>query len=209
MIEITSNFHPRRNPVRRMAVTVLLVVLIFPALLMAAGHVGLEHELPSFKQFLKLLLPYWVNFLIYVGALYFLLRKPARRAWQGRRAAIQKHVAEAAGLLMAAERNLAAIEAKVSELPEALKSLRCEIERETEAEVAAILAEAQQRAEGIVRQAEESGLAERKFAERIARGEIVGLAMERARAKLQDEVTPQLDRSLRLAACQAVGELVQ
>lgn len=181
------------------------VVVLFPLWLLAAGQ-G-PHPRASFPAFMLSLLPYWVNFAIYVSVLYLILRKPLRRLWTARRVAIKDHVTRAAQALQMAEQQLTQAQARQASLMQALRELRREIEQETEIEIGRILSEARQRIENIARQADESALAERKTAEKVVLRQMAASAVEKARSKLQQEITPEKDRSIRLAACMAAGDL--
>lgn len=187
---------------------VVLVVIVLPAILFASEQAAVHHELPSLETLLATLLPYWVNFVIFAGALFFLLRNPIKQAWSGRKSGFQDYLSRAQETLRLSQDHLKEVEGRVSRIVEERRRVKLEIEHETEVEVNRILREAKNRAEAIARQAQETGVAEHAAAKRGVQREMIALAMEGARRKLEQQVTPEFDRTLRQAACCSAGELM-
>lgn len=180
-----------------------LLVVIAPSMAAAADH-GAGHA-PAFMD----LKWFWVNFLIYVFALFFILRNPVKRGWLARREAIASAVAAAQKDAEAARQELLEAQRKLSSLESDSSKMSADIERETQREAAEILTQAKVRAERITRQSKELAEAERKATESLIRRELVAIAVERARERLQREVNAQADKELRDMALGAVRQLVQ
>lgn len=176
------------------------------ALAAAGGH---AEPLPPFSQFLWMLFPSWVNFLLFAGVVFFLVRRPAARAWAGRRRSIEERIMEADSALQASQKRLDHAHNKLSSLRADIEKIQSDIQDEAEAEAARLLAEAKRRAQSIQQHAEEAAAAEYQSAKKAVRDELVALAMNSAAQKLDREITPEYDRALRKSAIGEVGQLVQ
>lgn len=179
-----------------------VVVALHPAAVFAAAGHGHEPSFMDLKWF-------WVNFLIYVGLIYVLCRKPLAKAWQSRRFTIQAAIAEAQKEAAVAKQALHEAEQKLAALPADTAKLAADIEREAQRESADILLAAKTRAERLAAQAKDLAEAERKATESAIRRELVSLAMKKAQERLQKEITPQSDKAIRDSALGSVQQLIQ
>lgn len=152
---------------------------------------------------------YWLNFLIYIGGLYFVCRGPLDRAWTSRKMMIEEALAHAKRDAENARQALSDAERKLQSLPTESAKLAADIERETQREGADILLQAKTRAERLALQAKDLAEAERKSTEAAIRSELVSLALKKAEERLEKEITPQSDKALRETALASVQQLVQ
>lgn len=149
----------------------------------------------------------WVNFLLYVGLLYFCLRKVIPNAWAARREKIRETVLASKAELEAAERELNAVEALTRNVTQEQARAKQEILDQAELEAAAIKAAATERAARIKSQAKELLVGETRSAEAQVRQSLVARALEIARAQFasgqyatrqQSYVDAAVDRAKRL-----------
>jgi len=112
-----------------------LALAIFSAL---PAHASVGHGEPSIGD----LTFYWINFVLYVVIMTFILRKPLAKAWSDRRARIKQSVARSTDEVDAAERELNAIEALTKTLPQEQEKIRQQIVEQANAEAADIIRQA-------------------------------------------------------------------
>mgnify|MGYP006274662357 CR=1 FL=1 len=149
----------------------------------------------------------WVNFLLYVGLLYFCLRKVIPSAWAARRNKIRETVLASKAELEDAERELDTVQALTRNLAQEQARAKQEILEQAELEAAAIKGSAAERAERIKVQAKELLVGESRSAEAQVRQSLVARALELARAQFasgefsarqQSYVDAAIDRAKRL-----------
>lgn len=126
---------------------------------------------------------YWINFILYIGVMTFILRKPIRNAWAARTARIKKTVAECTDEVDAAERELNAIEALTKGLATEQDRVRQEIISQANLEASDILRQADQRAARIREQAKEMLKGETRSAESAFRASLVSRALQSAKER--------------------------
>lgn len=179
------------------------LVIIAPGVVFAESGDHAGHG-PSITE----LIPYWINFLLYVGILYFLLRKTVVRGWAARRQKIIDNISSAKEQFSQAQSLLNDAQSKWSRLTQEETRVRDEIARQAEFERRQMLESARSKAERMVLQAREHGLAERRSAEREIREELVDDVLSRALGILKQSASAETDRAFRSAAVGAAGRLV-
>lgn len=161
-----------------------------PALAWAAGAGGPEAPTPAVFGSAV------VNFLIYVGLIVFLVRKPAAAFFEARRANIAAEMEAARAAREAAEAQLREVKQKLADFDAERTGLLTEFRELGEQERRRIVAEAEGEAARIVRDAELA--AENEV--RRARGELetrmVDLALELAEKELNARLDPTLHGKL-------------
>ncbi len=135
-------------------------------------------------------IPKTVNLAIFLGFLYFILRKPAATFFQTRREAIVADLEKAKREKGEAEAKLAEVEQRLAKLDAETAAIRADSEREAEAEHARIAARAEEEARKIGETAEreiEGALkAARADLQRFAAEKAVDLAEATIRGELND-----------------------
>ena len=190
---------------KKIAATVSLVLLnaatAFAEGAEHGGHAGSEG--PA-----SLIWPF-VNFFIFFGILFYLLKNPFLQAWETRRALIEDGVTRGARELNAAEEFLATAKSQLAAVDTSSRKLVDSIVQDTHAESVQLVDEAKRRAEFIARQAVDNLNAEQRHAEVSLRREIAQHAIEKATALLKSEITPDIDRELRKGVVSGVRQLAQ
>jgi len=137
----------------------------------------------------------WLNFAIIFALIVYALRKAAP-ALRARSEEISRKIAEGARAREAAEQQRREAQAKLAGIDQEVAELRVEVKRASEAEAERIRGLAKTDAENIERAAQ----AEIAAAERAARIELralaARLAVERAAAVLQQQLTPAAEATL-------------
>jgi F-type H+-transporting ATPase subunit b len=138
---------------------------------------------------------HWLNFAIIFAFIVYALRKAAP-ALRARSDEISRKIAEGARAREAAEQQRRDAQAKLAGIDKEVAELRIEVKRASEAEAERIRALAKTDAENVERAAQ----AEIAAAERAARIELrqlaARLAVERAEAVLQQQLTPAAEATL-------------
>jgi len=151
----------------------------------------------------------WLNFFLYVGLLYLLLRRPVSSAWAARRQRIEHSVVSATSDMEAAEKELRAIEELVRNLKGEQERAREELLSLTKQEAVAISNEARERAERIRSQAKDLLKGEARSAEASFRGQLVARAVELAKTKFSGGRLAARQDSYVAAAVERAKRLVQ
>lgn len=141
-------------------------------------------------------LPRVVNFLIFVAALYYVLRKPVSDFFRQRAQAIARELEAAARARDAAAQELAQMRARMARLEEEIAAIRARAEREAEAEYERLWREAHAEAEKIRALAEREIEMARRAAELELKTFLVERVLARARALLRQQVTEEDHRRL-------------
>lgn len=196
----------RRNrlkvPVRLLGASLLFSVVL-PAVASAAG--GAHHGEPTFWDTKY----YWVNFLLYVGLLYVLLKKPVSAGWNGRTATIAEAVNRGKLQLEKAEADLREARSRLASVDAEIAKIKSDIRRDTDLEGKQIIEDSRARAVRIVHQGKASAEAEKKALDLQLRRELAEAVLERAEAQIRRDVTAESDRGLRKAALSGMHGLVQ
>jgi F-type H+-transporting ATPase subunit b len=191
-----------RNHSFRLFGGVVLAVVILPSLAFAGGGEG---YVPSIADTLK----YWVNFLIFMGVMVFILRKPFGAFWVSRAETIHAAVNAGQEAARLAGERLESAKARIANLAEEIAALQARIATESEDESKRLLTEARQRAEAIQARAREAVQAERMNLEVRIREEIANQIVERAEQLARERLDAATDRRLRDATLSGVSGLIQ
>ncbi len=139
-----------------------------------------------------------INFVILVGALGYLLRKPLRDFFTGRRANIQRELEEGRKALEAAEAELRAVEEKLGRLEQEIAALKTTAAQDIAAERHRVLKEAGEEAERILTSARARLEAETRAARQALRAftadQSLKLAEQMIRERLDDRTRRELVR---------------
>jgi F-type H+-transporting ATPase subunit b len=133
----------------------------------------------------------WINFIILVGALGYVLRKPAAEFFRSRSAFITKGLDEGRKALEASQARLQEVEAKLSRLEAEIASFKDSSLREMEANRARLQQAGAEEAARIV----ESARAQMDTALRAAKLDLKGYAARKAVALAEDLIRTRLDDS--------------
>ena len=151
----------------------------------------------------------WVNFLIYVVGLFFILRRPFSEMWDARRrnladlrerGALELRTAQ--GLLQDAEKKIRNLEQEATEME---KSIVVDGEKEG----AQLVLDAKARAQRIAAQVDESISSELRGAEVSLRRELADKVLTSASEKLKRELNADSDRAIRQQVLGGVRGLMQ
>ncbi len=169
---------------RTTALTALLMTLSSPALAAGGGFVMEVHGY------------YIVDFIVFVGALYYFLKKPLASFLENRRAAAAKEMDEAAEIKSKAEERLARYDKQLASLDETREELNKEFTRDGEVEKTRALDDAKATSERLQREQERSLQQE---AAKLAGGletELATRALELAEEKIATKLTPGVHQAL-------------
>ena len=156
----------------------LALVLAASDLALASGGAG--HH-PSIHD----IVPFWVNFVIYIALMTVLLRKPIKNGWASRRNRIAEEVSSATADMEAAERELAAVEALTKNLTQEQERARVEILKQGELESGAIVSSAKEKAARLGASTKDLLEGESRSAQAHFRAALVAKAVELSKAKFQ------------------------
>jgi len=158
---------------------------------------------------LALLVPAWVpktvNLVIFIGILYYLLRKPTRKFFRQRIEEIRALLQRAAREKAEAAARLAEIDARLNRLDDELAEIRAQSEREAAAERARIEAAAREDAEKLRLMSQREIEAAKKAALVELRQFAAEKSVELAEQIIRRELTPEDDARL----LQRIGEEIQ
>lgn len=184
---------------------ILLPVSILGSLLICSlafasnSHSAAQHAeaLPSFFEFLAEKKIYWINFIVYVALLFFVLKKVFLKAWGTRRSAYKDAITSGQKLLEESERTLAEAQSLMASLPNEVSSLKLKMSQEAEYEAESIVRDASQRAEKIKNQASQSAAAEKRAAISQYQEKLIDMAMKNARNKVSGLISADVDSRLK------------
>lgn len=179
------------------------VILLIPAVAFAAeGHA--EHHVEGAAA----LIPFWINFLIYIAFLFFITRKPVLNLWASRRERIEIAVGGSKAELDAAQSELRQVNAKLSGFQTECARLTTEVENDTKGECEELNRSAKLKADRVAARAKESIRSEQKSAETKLQREVAELAFKLARERLSSSTNIESDRRLREASLNSIKSLV-
>ena len=156
----------------------IALVLTVSELAVASGGAG--HQ-PSIHD----IVPFWVNFAIYIALMTVLLRNPIKNGWASRRNRIAEEVASATSDMEAAERELAAVEALTKNLSHEQERARVEILKQGELESSSIVSASKEKAARLAASAKDLLEGESRSAQAHFRAALVAKAVELSKAKFQ------------------------
>ena len=146
----------------------------------AVASAGAGHH-PSIHD----IIPFWVNFVIYIALMTALLRKPIKNGWASRRNRIAEEVASATSEMEAAERELAAVEALTKNLSHEQERARVEILNQGELESNSIVSAAKEKAGRLATSTKDLLEGESRSAQAHFRSALVAKAVELSKVKFQ------------------------
>ncbi|MCI5066350.1 ATP synthase F0 subunit B [bacterium] len=179
---------------------VVLSVLLAPQIVLAASG-----GVPSIVD----TIPYWINFLVFVAVLGFIVRKPFLSYWAERTEKIAAAVNAGRDAELAAQAELEAQREKHASLDAEVQQLARRIEEEGKTEAERLVAEAHQRAKAIMTRAQEGIIAERANLESRLRDEVATEVLRKAESIVRGRLDERADRELRRRVLGEVQELVQ
>lgn len=188
------------------------VALIFGSVLLLtfsarpAFAAGADH---AHEPHISDLLPYWVNFLLFVGVLYALLKKPLLVGWKTRVRSIASLVDKYENERLEARRALDDAQARADRVEADVSQLKSEINKDGDNIAEQLLAEARWQAKGIAAQAEDAIVRERILAEQRVQREFVDRVVSRSAELIKAKINPDSDRDLRSAALNGIREMLQ
>lgn len=163
------------------------------------------HHEPSIAD-LKI---FYLNFAVYVGALYLLFRKKIPTAWRSRSEQIQEKVTAGLRARELAEQEYRNAQKRLDGVAEEQAQIAAHIASEARGEVDNILEEARRSADRIRSDAAGLIAAEEKALKSALQRELADTVMAMAADRLRRSVTNESDRARRGAALANVRELVQ
>lgn len=152
---------------------------------------------------------YWINFILYIGIMTYILRAPLKRGWAARTARIKQSVMQSSDEVGAAERELNAIEALTKTVPAEQEKIRQQIIEQASAEAADIVRKAEQRAIRIKDQAKELLAGESRSAQTSFRQALVARAVQVAKEKFGAGEFAAREGAYQSAAVARAKQLVQ
>jgi F0F1-type ATP synthase membrane subunit b/b' len=147
----------------------LVLALIHTSAAMASSG----HSEPRFSD----LTFYWINFVLYVAIMAYILRKPIRTGWAARVERIKQSVTRSATDVEVAERELNAIEALSKSLPAEQERIKQQLLEQANLEAEELIKDAHQRAQRIRHQAKELVFGETRSAESAFKRSLVSRAI--------------------------------
>lgn len=177
-----------KNISRILKVLPLLLIASSPAFAASGGH----HE-PSITD----LIPFWVNFVLFLFLLHYLLNKPARSFWKNRQVSIQDAAERGKKTMDAALERLKTAENKLQSLEAEIEKLKSSIKEEGEREKSEILRSAKERASLLENQASIASQAEKAASYELLRKELADRVMKLTEEKVLEKLTPQKDKKIR------------
>lgn len=179
---------------------VLALMAAAPAFAAESGH----HAEPVFTD----IIPYWVNFVLYVLLLVWLLKAPVSSGWEARKENIRVSVHRGRTEREAAESALREAEGAEAAVAASIKALTDQIAREAASEAAEIVREAKEKAARTKQQGADMLAAEEKAFESALKKELAEAVVRKATERLMRDMNVEKDAPLRASALRALGNLV-
>lgn len=151
---------------------------------------------------------YFINFLIYLALVAFIIKRVAPQGWAMRRQRIQESLQASIAKVSAAERAYQTAKQRLQTLDEDARALTEQMQREAEREAGEVIESAKNQGARMVKQAHDNANAERKASETAIRKEYAAQALRIAEERLRKEVTPERDRSIRTEFQNSLKELI-
>jgi len=173
------------------SIGVALTVMLFGSTDVAAS--GSSHGAAHGSPGISSLIPYWVNFILFIGILYFLLRKKVPLMWAERREKIAGEIDKASVELKEAEAKLREARNNFDNVEEEIAKAKALIKSEAVMEHEAILTEAKKKADLILQRAKDTAASERSSAEKTLRREMAERVLLLAKQRILKETSPDND----------------
>ena len=154
------------------------------------------------------LVPYWINFGIYIVALIFLLRNPIASAWSARIVSIEASVSKGRKDREVAQSNLDSAKQRERSKEQTIQNLTLQIEKEAELEVEEVLRDGKERAARIAQQGKEMLQAEEKALGSDLKKMLADEVVRRAEQKLKGTMTEGKDEQRRVVKSEELKILV-
>jgi F0F1-type ATP synthase membrane subunit b/b' len=183
--------------------TWISVAAIGPVFFAAAPAAASEQGSHGFSS----LIPYFINFSVYIAAVYFLSRKAIASSWQKRRQTLHDQVATASSRFEEASNKFSGAQGRLAVIDEELAQLEAALKAEALSEEQAVLRDAEQRVNNIMLLAQQTIEAERRAAQRSLRAEITDTVIGRARTALHAHFSGAADKELRRVTASRAGDL--
>jgi len=180
MIRPTGTILSLKTSPRARTLIATSIVAAFAASNFAFASTGAGHT-PSIHD----IVPFWVNFVIYVVLMTVLLRNPIKNGWAARRNRIAEEVSSATADMQAAERELAAVEALTKNLSHEQERARLEILKQGELEADALISAANEKSARLATQAQDLLQGETRSAQTHFRAALVAKAVELSKTRFQ------------------------
>jgi F0F1-type ATP synthase membrane subunit b/b' len=184
------------------SIIVVVTLLVAPALLYAAPEGGKAYG-PAYT------IPYWINFSVFVGIMYLILRKPFAAFWSSRCQEVQASLTTGTKELEQARESIDEIRALHATLESRKSEIRARIQSETQNEEKAILAQSKNAVDYILASAKQNSEAERVRAIQLLQTDIANEVVVRAEAELKKRIGPDEDRKLRSVASAGLSSFSQ
>ena len=194
----------KRVDIQRSLVLIVVLIACGASIAFAAEGKG-ESE----SEGISSLIPFWVNFILYIGLIYFLVKDKARVGWEKRVSSIEAAVTQGSRDLEAAQRELNDARAAFSKIDHEIRAITERTAQDAENECRKIIEEANTRAALSIARAKDLAQSEaRAFADALRR-EVADLVLEKATQRLKSEWNIEKDRSRRDCAINGVKALIQ
>ena len=154
------------------------------------------------------LIPYWINFSLYVLLLWFVLKNKISSGWTARRAKIAAEVSAAQAEKDSAERALDESRRLLATVDSQIKTAKDQITKQAQFETQEIIAQAKDKAARVVQTAKENAEAGNRTALRAISKEMVQEALSRARSSLQKDARSGSDQRYRSSAVGSSSRLI-
>jgi F-type H+-transporting ATPase subunit b len=154
------------------------------------------------------LIPYAVNFVLYVSIIFYFCRKPVKQAWTNRISDISAQVQSSQAQRLQAEQKLSVAKQRFESINTLLGTLQEESEASINSEAQAILKDARDRATRIREQGQSMVQAEKNSARRRFRKELAEAIVAKAKATLKKETSADVDKNSRMKTIESIGALI-
>ncbi|RME60642.1 MAG: hypothetical protein D6780_03020 [Candidatus Dadabacteria bacterium] len=182
------------------SVSPLILIILF---LVEPAFAESEHHFNLWS-----LVPYWINFLIFVFFIVWIFRRRFPTHWKNRREEILRKIEEGEKVLTSAKKRYKEALAYRENLPKTLETIEKKIKEEGLAEKDALLRQAEEKARSIVESAKEAVEVERRLALAQIKEELVTALVKNLEERVKKDFTPEKDRELINKRCQQLGELL-
>jgi F-type H+-transporting ATPase subunit b len=154
------------------------------------AHAGSGHGAATIEG----LIPYAVNFTLYVSILFYFLRKPIKQAWANRIVQIRNQVQSGQAERVAAENRLNQAKDNLANLNSQIDTLKEDFTASLKLEASTILKDAHDRALRIREQGQSMAIAETNSMKKKFKSELALAVIEKAKETLKKETSNDVDK---------------
>ncbi len=151
----------------------------------------------------------WINFIIFIVVLGYILKRPFSEMWDSRRSFLINLREKGLLELKSAQTRFRDAEVKIQTVEADAKKIATSIIEDGEREGMQLVNEARTRAERTLKQVEVNIAAERRSAEITLRRSLADMVLRKAGDKIRKELTPDADRAIRERVVGNVRQLMQ